>query len=271
MMTTHPVVSREQWVRARVALLEKEKANTRQRDALARERRDLPWVRVETDYVFDAPQGKQSLADLFGPHSQLIVYHFMFGPDWAEGCPSCSYVTDHLDATTPHLAARDVSLALVSRAPLSKIVPFKRRMGWSIPWVSSHDNTFNHDFGVSFTPQERAGGSVDYNYTRQSFPSEEAPGASAFYRDSQTGEIFHTYSTYSRGLDALLATYVLLDMAPKGRDEEGLPFSMHWVRHHDRYEQTGQDAGGGLADADRPYWPKVEAAEEAGSCCGKSR
>ena len=237
-MTKQPVVSQEKWIEARKALLAKEKENTRQRDELARQRRELPWVKVETNYVFDAPQGKVTLADLFGPHSQLLIYHFMFGPDWAEGCPSCSYVSDHTNGALPHLAARDVSLMMVSRAPMSKIAAFKKRMGWQFPWVSSNGNSFNYDFHVSFTPEERAKGEVYYNYTMQKFPSEEAPGVSVFYKDPKTGEIFHTYSTFGRGLDAMLGTYVLLDMVPKGRDEDQLPFDMQWVPLiTDRYEQ----------------------------------
>jgi predicted dithiol-disulfide oxidoreductase (DUF899 family) len=271
-MTEHPIVSREAWVEARMALLAREKENTRQRDELARRRRELPWVRVDQRYVFDGPQGPATLADLFGPHSQLVVYHFMFGPDLAEGCPSCSFVSDHLDAATAHLAARDVSLAMVSRAPLPKIEAFKRRMGWRFPWVASFANSFNHDFHVHFTPEERAAGAVYHNYTMEPFPSTEAPGASVFYKDPATGEVFHTYSTFGRGLDAMVGAYVLLDLVPKGRDEDGLPFTMQWVRHHDRYDNRA--AGSAFADADRPYWPKVVADEEptiatgtAGSCC----
>ena len=256
------IVNRTEWLKARGALLLKEKENTRQRDELARQRRELPWVKVDKNYVFDAPQGKVALADLFGTHSQLLIYHFMFGPVWAEGCPSCSFVSDHMNASTPHLAARDVSLVMVSRAPLPKITAFKQRMGWHFPWVSSHENSFNHDFHVHFTPQEQAAGAVNYNYKMQQFPSEEAPGVSAFYKDPRTGEVFHTYSTFGRGLDAIVSAYVLLDMAPKGRDESQLPFAMQWVRHHDRYE------GGGFADANKPYWPKVAAVEATTSCCG---
>ena len=268
---TRRVVSREDWLAARTALLAKEKENTRQRDALARQRRELPWVRVHEDYAFDAPQGKVRLADLFGAHSQLLIYHFMFGPDWAEGCPSCSFVCDHLDGARVHLAARDVSLVVVSRAPLPKIEAFQRRMGWRFPWVSSHGNTFNHDFHVHFTPEEMATGTVHYNYQRQAFPSDEAPGASVFYKDPATGAVYHTYSTFGRGMDTMVGTYVLLDLVPKGRDEDHLPFDMMWVRHHDRYET------GALADADKPYWPKAAAEIDAAvtavtpsdrSCCG---
>jgi len=254
-MTTHRIVSQEQWVQARRAHLAKEKQLTRQRDELARERRELPWVRVEKNYVFDAPQGKVRLADLFGGHSQLVVYHFMFGPDWKEGCPSCSFVSDHLDGAVPHLAARDVSLVMVSRAPLAKIEAFKKRMGWRFPWVSSFGNDFNHDYHVWFTPEEKAKGEVNYNYTMQPFPSDEAPGASVFYKDPASGEIFHTYSTYGRGLDPLVGTYTVLDLVPKGRDEDHLPFSMQWLRHHDRYD------GGGFLDSNKPYWPKVSQQE----------
>jgi predicted dithiol-disulfide oxidoreductase (DUF899 family) len=260
-MNNNPVVSPEKWLEARKAHLAKEKQLTRLRDELARERRQLPWVRVEKNYTFDAPHGKVPLADLFGANSQLLIYHFMFGPDWAEGCPSCSYVCDHLDGAVPHLAARDVSLAMVSRAPLAKIESFKKRMGWRFPWVSSQSNDFNHDYHVFFTPQEKAQGDVYYNYTMQEFPSDEAPGASIFYKDP-AGKIFHTYSTYGRGLDPFVVTYTLLDLVPKGRDEDQLPFSMQWVRHHDRY------AGGDFADRDKPYWPKVASTESSTCGCG---
>ena len=262
--TGHELVSREQWLAAREALLAKEKELTRQHDALARERRELPWVRVEKEYVFDTAEGPKTLAALFGGRSQLVVYHFMFGPDWAEGCPSCSFVSDHLDGAVPHLAARDTSLVMVSRAPLGKIEAFKKRMGWRFPWVSSFGNSFNRDFGVWFTPEEMAKGAVYYNYTTQPFPSAEAPGASVFYKDAQTGDVFHTYSTFGRGLDALVTSYVVLDLVPKGRDEDDLPFSMQWVRHHDKYD-SGQ-----LADPDKPYWPKVEVTTAASSVASSS-
>ncbi len=250
-MTQHKIVSKEHWLEARRALLAKEKQLTRERDELARQRRELPWERVEKSYTFDSSRGKVTLADLFGGHSQLLIYHFMFGPEWKEGCPSCSYVSDHLDGAVPHLAARDVSLMMVSRAPLAKIGAFKKRMGWRFPWVSSFGSDFNFDYHVSFTPEQKIDGMVDYNYTLQKFPSDEAPGASVFYKDPSTGEIFHTYSTYGRGLDSFLGTYTLLDLVPKGRDEDQLPFSMAWVRYHDRYEN------GTFADADKPYWPKI--------------
>ena len=263
-MTAHQVVSRQQWIEARRALLAKEKQLTRQRDELARQRRELPWVKVEKNYVFDSPQGKISLADLFDGRSQLIVYHFMFHPEWREGCPSCSFVVDHLDGAIPHLAARDVSLVVVSRAPLAKIEPFKKRMGWRFRWVSSVGGDFNYDYHVSFTPQQKATGKVDYNYTMEEFPSDEGPGTSVFYKDPASGEIFHTYSAYARGLDQLVGTYTLLDLVPKGRDEDGLSFPMAWLRHHDRY---GTDL---FLDPDRPYWPAGAALAPSTCGCGSA-
>jgi predicted dithiol-disulfide oxidoreductase (DUF899 family) len=243
------VVSREEWVAVRKELLVKEKESTWLRDQLSAERRQLPWVKVEKDYSFDTPGGRKSLAGLFGGSSQLVIYHFMFGPDWQEGCPSCSFIADHIDGARTHLAARDVTLTMVSRAPLAKIEAFKKRMGWQFPWVSSHGSSFNADFRVSFTKDELAQGKVDYNYTLQEFPSAEAPGLSVFYKDP-AGVIFHTYSTFGRGLEILIGAYVVLDMVPKGRDEDHLAFSMEWLRHHDRY------GTGTFADADKPYWPK---------------
>jgi predicted dithiol-disulfide oxidoreductase (DUF899 family) len=262
-MTTHQVVSRKEWIEARRALLAKEKQLTHQREELARERRELPWIKVDKDYVFDSPQGKIRLADLFDGRSQLVVYHFMFHPDWREGCPSCSFVVDHLDGTIPHLAARDVSLAVVSRAPLDKIEAFKKRMGWRFRWVSSFASDFNYDYHVSFTPEQKATGKVDYNYTTDEFPSDEGPGLSVFYKDPESGEIFHTYSVYARGLEPLLVTYTLLDFVPKGRDEDQLGFSMGWLRHHDRY---GTDL---FLDPTRPYWPpNAPLVSSASSTCG---
>ena len=230
----HRVVSQEEWLAARKQLLRKEKEFTRFRDQLSAERRELPWVRVDKEYVFDAPDGKETLADLFDGRSQLMVYHFMFGPGWEQGCPSCSFVSDHIDGANWHLPHRDVTLLAVSRAPLAQIEAFKQRMGWRFKWVSSYENDFNHDFHVSFTPDEMARGEVYYNYTMTEFPSEEAPGLSAFYQDPN-GAVFHTYSTYARGLDMLVGAYNYLDLAPKGRDEAALPWTMAWVRHHDRY------------------------------------
>lgn len=242
------IVSREQWLAARKELLAKEKKLTRERDAVAAERRKLPWVKVENNYVFDSPNGQKTLADLFDGRSQLVIYHFMFGPDWNEGCPSCSFNMDHTDGALVHLAQRDVSFAAVSRAPLSKIEPFKKRMGWRFTWVSSYGTDFNYDYRASFTKEELAKGKVNYNFDMVEFPSAEAPGTSVFYKDKD-GTIFHTYSAYARGTENVVNTYNYLDLVPKGRDEDGLPFTMSWVRHHDRY------ADGYLADADKPYWP----------------
>jgi predicted dithiol-disulfide oxidoreductase (DUF899 family) len=233
-MMQHTIASREEWLAARKDLLAKEKAFTRQRDALSAERRELPWVRVEEDYVFDAAGGKKTLGELFDGKSQLMVYHFMFGPGWEEGCPSCSYMADHFDGMRVHLAHRDVMLLAISRAPLPQIEAFKKRMGWRFPWVSSYGSGFNRDFHVSFTKDELAKGVVYYNYSETEFPSEEAPGLSVFYKDA-AGGIFHTYSGYARGLDILVGAYNFLDMAPKGRDEDSLKFTMAWVRHHDKY------------------------------------
>jgi predicted dithiol-disulfide oxidoreductase (DUF899 family) len=242
------IVSRDKWLTARKKLLAKEKQLTHQRDALNTERRELPWVKVEKDYVFDGPNGKQTLAELFQGRNQLVVYHFMFGPEWEEGCPSCSFNMDHVDGMLVHLAQRDVTFVAISRAPISKIEAFKKRMGWRFKWVSSHENDFNYDYHVSFTPEEMAKGQVYYNFGMNEFPSEEAPGISVFYKD-QTGEIFHTYSSYARGTETVLGTYSYLDLVPKGRDEDDLAFTMSWVRHHDRYDD------GYLADPGRPYWP----------------
>ncbi len=247
-ITDHKVVSREEWLTARKDLLTREKESTRLRDQLSAERRKLPWVKVGKPYVFEGPDGQETLADLFAGRSQLVIYHFMFGPEWKEGCPSCSFVSDHIDGTLAHLAARDVTMVMVSRAPLAKIAAFKKRMGWRFKWVSSYGSDFNPDFHVSFTKDEMAQGQVNYNYTLQEFPSAEAPGVSVFYKDAG-GNIFHTYSTYGRGVEPLVGTYMILDLVPKGRDEDHLAFTMEWVRHHDRY---GTDA---FADANKPYWP----------------
>lgn len=239
----HPIVSRDEWLAQRTALLAREKALTREADALARQRRALPWVRVETPYVFDSTAGPRTLAQLFGPYRQLIVQHFMLGPGWAEGCPSCSFMADHLAAARLHLAQRDVGLVAVSRAPLAEIQRFHERMGWGFDWVSSHGNGFNRDFGVSFTAEELAAGPVDYNFERQPFPQEEAPGLSVFIR-GEDGAVMHTYSTYGRGVELSMGTYPLLDITPLGRAEAGLPHTMAWVRHHDRYTRQGDTAGG---------------------------
>jgi predicted dithiol-disulfide oxidoreductase (DUF899 family) len=234
--TIHEVVSKERWLEARQALLSREKEFTRQRDELSRQRRELPWERVEKQYVFEGPKGSQTLADLFNGRNQLIVYHFMLGPGWAEGCKSCSFLADHFEGSIVHLAQRDVTLAVCSRAPFAEIEAFKKRMGWRFPWVSSYGSDFNFDYQVSFKQDQRMNGQVPYNYGLSGFQGDEAPGVSVFYKE-KNGEIFHTYSTYARGLDILVGAYNFLDLAPKGRDEEGLPYGMAWVRHHDRYEE----------------------------------
>jgi predicted dithiol-disulfide oxidoreductase (DUF899 family) len=237
----HEVVSKSDWLKTHRDFLNREKDLTRLSDELNLQRRALPWTKIETNYVFDGPHGKMSLADLFGNHRQLATYHFMFGTDWVEGCPGCSYVTDHIDGAMEHLQARDVSLVLVSRAPLHKLTEFKQRMGWRLPWVSSGNCDFNRDMGVSFTQDELASGTRLYNFGSVVPHGEENPGMSFFCKDS-SGSIFHTYSTFGRGLEALLGTYMILDRAPKGRDEDGLPMPMAWVRHHDKYEPTLKSA-----------------------------
>ena len=230
-MKPNAIVSHEEWLAARKRHLSKEKEFTRLRDELSRERRELPWVRVEKNYVFDTLGGKQTLSDLFEGRSQLVVYHFMFGPDWSDGCKSCSFWADNFNGIVVHLKHRDVTLLAVSRAPLENLESFRKRMGWGFKWVSSFGNDFNRDFHVSFTPQEMQG-EVYYNYGMQKFPSEEAPGISVFCRNPE-GEVFHTYSCYARGLDMLNGAYHYLDLVPKGRDEGGR--IMAWLRHHDRY------------------------------------
>lgn len=232
-MLNHEIVSPENWVAKRKELLKKEKEFTRLGDQLSDEKRKLPWVRMEREYVFDGPDGRETLADLFGGRSQLIVYHFMFGPEWDEGCPTCSLVADNLDANFVHLAHRDVTLTVVSRARLPQIEAFKKRMGWRFKWVSSYGNDFNRDYRVSFTNEEMEKGNY-YNYDTSGFPREEAPGISVFFKD-ETGDIFHTYSSYARGGEFLIGAYNYLDLVPKGRDEGALPYTMAWIRHHDRY------------------------------------
>ena len=231
-MNTPRVVSHEEWLDARRAHLAKEKEFTRLRDELSRERRELPWERVDEAYAFDAPEGRVTLADLFGGLGQLVVYHFMFGPDWTEGCPSCSFWADNYNGIDVHLAHRDTALVAVSRAPLSKIEAYKKRMGWSFRWVSSAGSDFNFDFGVSHVPQESD--APNYNYGTIKFGGEEAPGFSAFRRGDD-GAVYHTYSTYARGLDMLNGAYHMLDLTSKGRDEGSLSHPMSWVRRHDRY------------------------------------
>ena len=250
------VVSQAEWLEARKQLLAREKEFSRQRDALSAERRKMPWVKVDKDYSFDTPSGKRNLAELFGGKSQLVVYHFMLGPAWEEGCPSCSYLADHFDGMVVHLAHRDVAFNVVSRAPLPQIEAFKKRMGWRFPWASSNGSDFNYDYNVSFTKEDRESGTAYYNYESRGFPSEEGPGASVFAKDS-SGSVYHTYSTYARGLDILIGTYNFLDLVPKGRDEEQLAFSMSWIRHHDKYNDLQ------TIDTARAYvHPKVAAAGE---------
>ncbi len=254
----HPkAVSHAEWIEARKELLAKEKAFTRQRDDLSRLRRELPWEKVEKDYVFDGPRGKEKLCDLFDGRSQLIAYHFMLGPGWAEGCPGCSHVADNFDGVTIHVAHRDATLVAVSRAPLNEINVFKKRMGWKFHWVSSFGGDFNFDYGVSFRKEDRVDGKVNYNYGAIEFPADEAPGLSVFFKD-ENGDIYHTYSTYARGLDILLDSYNFIDMTPKGRDEDALKMPMSWVRHHDKY------ADGYFVDPDAT-WEHPKATES--SCC----
>lgn len=232
----HPkVVSPAQWLAAHQKHLAKEKEFTRLRDELSRQRRELPWEKVEKEYTFEGPQGKQTLADLFGKRSQLIVYHFMLAPGWKEGCRGCSFLGDHFEGPSLHVPQRDVALMAVSRAPLAEIEAYKKRMGWRFPWVSSFGSDFNYDYHVSFTKDEIASGEKLYNHGTAKAPSDEMPGLSAFYKD-EAGEIFHTYSAYARGLDILVGTYNFLDMAPKGRDEDGLTSPMSWVKRHDEYD-----------------------------------
>ena len=240
-IVNHPVVSNEAWIAERKKLLAREKELTRLRDQIARERRDLAWTRVEKNYVFDAPEGKRTLADLFEGRRQLLVQHFMLGPGWEQGCPSCSYMADHTDGMTVHLAHRDVTFLAVSRAPLAEIERFRRRMGWQFKWVSSFASDFNRDFGVSFTPEELAKGELYYNFGPWRILSEELPGISVFYRDD-AGEVFRTYSTYGRGVEVMMGAYHMLDLTPKGRQEHDGVYKMDWVRHHDRYEPAHEAA-----------------------------
>jgi len=232
--TDHPVASSDRWIAEREALLAREKELVRLRDEVARARRALPWERVDKDYVFDTAEGRRSLADLFEGRRQLLVQHFMLGPGWEQGCASCSFMADHTDGMLVHLAHRDVSFVAVSRAPLAEIARFKERMGWQFRWVSSSANDFNKDFHVSFDAEDRVAGEVDYNYGMTGFPNTEAPGISVFYRDD-AGDVFHTYSTFGRGVEAMMGTYPMLDLVPKGRDEAGLSSPMAWLRRRDEY------------------------------------
>ena len=233
-MQEHKVVSSGAWLEARKQLLAKEKEFTRLRDELSQARRDLPWVRVDKDYRFEGPAGAVPLRELFDGRGQLITYHFMFGPSWEEGCPSCSFWADGYNGYFEHLRQRDVAFAVISRAPTAKLEAFRTRMGWRFPWVSSLNSDFNYDFQVSFTPEAIASGEITYNYARSKPGSTERPGLSVFCKDDNE-VIFHTYSCYARGLDMLNGAYQHLDLVPKGRDEAGFPHPMAWVRLHDQY------------------------------------
>jgi predicted dithiol-disulfide oxidoreductase (DUF899 family) len=228
----HDVVPHDEWIDARRALLAREKEFTRLRDELSQARRDLPWERVEKTYVLDGPDGKETLSEVFGPCSQLVVYHFMFGPDWDAGCKSCSFWADTFNGIPVHLRARDVTFAAISHAPRHQLEAYEKRMGWSFKWLSSYGTDFNRDFGVTFTEDEAEGGRAYYNYALQSFPDTEAPGVSVFYK-ADDGTVYHTYSSYGRGIDILNAASNYLDLAPKGRDEDDTTQS--WVRRHDEY------------------------------------
>ena len=233
-MNQQRIVSREEWLDARKRLLLKERELTQAHDALSRERRDLPWERVDKRYVFQGPGGEETLSELFQGKSQLLVYHFMFAPDWEAGCKSCSFWADNFNGIVPHLAQRDVSFVAISRAPLPKLQAFERRMGWNFKWVSSFGTDFNFDYGVSFTPEDLAAKRATYNYAQYKDATPEKQGISTFYKDAG-GDLFHTYSTYGRGIEVVNGAYQWLDLVPKGRDEQGLPWPMAWVKHRDQY------------------------------------
>lgn len=241
-MQAPAIVSQKEWLSSRLALLRKEKEFTALRERLTAERQRLPWVKVTKSYEFASSTGMESLSDLFGKHQQLIVYHFMFHPEWQEGCKSCSLVADHYNPAIVHLNNRGVSMVTVSRAPLAKLEPFKKRMGWTFKWVSSEGSDFNRDFNVTFTEEELANKTANYNFEYKPFPMTEAPGISVFFKDDK-GQVFHTYSSYARGLETFMGVYHLLDIVPKGRDEAADSYSMQWVRHHDRYGSADPFAG----------------------------
>jgi len=260
LVETHPIVTEAEWLTARTALLAKEKDLTRARDAVNEERRKLPWVKVEKEYVFETVAGRKTLADLFDGRSQLIVYHFMWRRELGEGCVGCSFLCDHIDGANQHLLQHDVTLVAVSRAPLADLQGFKKRMGWRFPWVSSYESDFNFDYHVSFRAEELASGEVYYNYRPTKASIEELPGLSVFYKN-EDGEIFHTYSSYGRGNEEVLGAYMYLDITPKGRNETGPNFTMgDWVRHHDKY------GAGGYVDATGGYI----APAETRPCCSSS-
>ena len=235
-LDNHRIVSKDEWLAARSALLKKEKEFTLLRDKLGQQQRDMPWVLVDKEYLFDGPNGKQTLSDLFDGRSQLIVYHFMYDPNWDAGCPSCSFWADNFNGIVVHLNQRDVTMIAVSKAPYSKIGEYKKRMGWDFKWVSSYDNDFNFDYHVSFTPEELSEKKAFYNYNLQDTHSPEREGVSVFYKDT-AGHVFHTYSAYARGIDVLNVAYHYLDLVPKGRDEDGHEFPQFWVRRHDEYRK----------------------------------
>lgn len=244
-MLQNAIVSRDDWLEARKALLVREKELTRQRDDLAAARRNLPWMKVEKTYTFETLEGPRSLGVLFEGRSQMIVHHFMFGPGWTEGCIGCSFAADHAEGALVHLENHDVSYLRVSRAPLAELEAYRQRMGWRARWVSSHDSDFNYDFGVSFTPEQIARGEIDYNYAKSDIQSEDLSGLSVFYRNDK-GEIFHTYSTFGRGDELLDTTYMFLDLTPKGRNETGPHYNlMDWVKRHDDYETPSARAVAG--------------------------
>src|SRR5919108_3905046 len=232
----HEVVSRNEWLEARKMLLKKEKEFTILRDQLSQERRKLPWIAVDKEYIFEGPKGKETLSELFDGRSQLIVYHFMFHPSWDAGCSSCSFWADNFNGIIVHLNERDVTMIAVSRAPYSKLAAYRKRMGWDFKWVSSYDTDFNFDYDVSFTPEELAKEKAFYNFITQDPHSSEREGVSVFYKDS-AGRVFYTYSAYARGIDMLNVAYHYLDLVPKGRDEAGHEFPQFWVRRHDEYDK----------------------------------
>ncbi|MEM5345492.1 DUF899 domain-containing protein [Paraburkholderia azotifigens] len=255
-MEEHTIVSHEAWLAAQRAHLAEEKAFTRARDSLAKKRRALPWTKIDKTYTFDTHEGSKTLADLFAGRSQLIVYHFMFGPQWEQGCPGCSFLSDHIDGALVHLAHRDVTYVAVSRAPLEKIDAYRKRMGWRFPWVSSFGSDFNFDFNVSFTREQEAAGKVEYNFETQDYACDELPGMSVFYRNDK-GEIFRTFASFARGGEPLIGTYTLLDYLPKGRDEDENKM-MGWLRRHDSYEDGATGA------------TLTENGQGAGACCDEA-
>lgn len=267
MTSEHPVVSRDEWVEAHKAHLAREKAFTHARDELTRQRRELPWVKVEKNYVFDTPDGPRTLAELFDGRSQLVVKHFMLGPGWEEGCVGCSFEADHAGGALVHLNNHDVTYVNVARAPLAEIEAFKRRMEWCFPWVSSHGTDFNYDYHVSATTAEMAAGKMYYNFRMEDVGSGEASGHSVFYKD-EAGDVYHTFSAFGRGAEELLSTYVFLDMTPKGRNEHGRGNLTDWVRHHDRYGAGGHVDGTGRYRAGGGTTKSMPIANAPATGCG---